>query len=47
MTNPMLGMKFVMNENSPHTSGSGTASSQSAPVSITATMAPNSAVTTR
>ena len=47
MTNPMLGMKFVMNEKNPQTSGSGTPSSHSAPVSSTATMAPNRAVITR
>ena len=47
MTNPMLGMKFVMKEKSPHTSGSGTPSNHSAPVSSTATMAPNNAVMIR
>ena len=47
MTKPMFGMKLVMNEKKPHTRGSGTASNQSAAVSSTATMAPNSAVMTR
>ena len=47
MMKPMLGMKFVMNEKNPQTSGSGTPSSHRAPASSTPTMAPKSAVITR
>jgi hypothetical protein len=47
ITKPMLGMKLVRKEKKPHTRGSGTASNHSAPVSSTATIAPNTAVTTR
>ena len=47
ITKPMLGMKFVMNEKKPQTSGSGTPISHRAPASSTPTMAPNRAVMTR
>ena len=47
ITNPMFGMKLVTNARIAHTAGAGTPSAQSAIPSMTATTAPNDALTTK